>query len=303
MHRLVPVRPSRWRRDAVCLLKCRGRVLASSMQLTAPAAAALHFPDEIRMDGLASDFKVTIEVYLLQASKEMLPHDVKYHISKKNIKSSSKLLTPKSKVSELKTPKVSSPGGPLSVRSPQFQPHGYCIFALQQASRQTFTLNKVPHGSPLDGSINLNIKARVRVPAPEPHAAFLTAFDDVSGLGAWHRRWFLLQPPRLSYWKYPDDVQKKMPIGDIDLTTVISDKVSRAPRDLCARPNTLLLESSVPPGLIVPDSGSLVYFRRPDGSIVRRHLLAADTPKDRDIWLETLNRALEYVRCSMTDDD
>lgn len=287
---------------AVCLLKCRDRVLATSMQLTQPTGNVLHFPDHINMDGLTSDFKVTVEVYLLQASKEMLPHDVKYHISNK--KSSSKLLTPKSKAkSELKAPKIQSPAGPLSVRSPQFQAHGYCIFALPQADRKTFTLNKVPCGSPLEGSAHIEIAARVKVPAPAPHNAFLTAFDDVSGLGAWHRRWFVLQPPRLTYWKYPDDVQKKMPIGDIDLQSVISETATRAPRDLCARPNTILLESSVPPGLIVPDSGSLVYVKRGDGTVVRRHLLAADTPADRDVWIEALNTALEFVRCSSTDDD
>ncbi|CAH2237690.1 jg11366 [Pararge aegeria aegeria] len=285
---------------AVCLLKCRDRVLATSMQLTKPTAP-LHFPDEIRMDGLTSDFKVTVEIYLLQASKEVLPHDVKYHIAGK--KGNSKHLTPKSKVSELKAPRVQSPAGPHSVRSPQFQLHGYCIFALPQATRKSFTLNKVPHGSPLEGSINVDIKARVVVPSPEPHAAFLTAFDDVSGLGAWHRRWFRLQPPRLAYWKYPDDVQKKMPIGDIDLTTIISERVTKAPRDLCARPNTILLESSVPAGLIVPDTGSLVYVRSSDGSVRRRHLLAADTPKDRDVWLEKLNSALEYVRCTAADEE
>ncbi|XP_039749843.1 anillin isoform X3 [Pararge aegeria] len=285
---------------AVCLLKCRDRVLATSMQLTKPTAP-LHFPDEIRMDGLTSDFKVTVEIYLLQASKEVLPHDVKYHIAGK--KGNSKHLTPKSKVSELKAPRVQSPAGPHSVRSPQFQLHGYCIFALPQATRKSFTLNKVPHGSPLEGSINVDIKARVVVPSPEPHAAFLTAFDDVSGLGAWHRRWFRLQPPRLAYWKYPDDVQKKMPIGDIDLTTIISERVTKAPRDLCARPNTILLESSVPAGLIVPDTGSLVYVRSSDGSVKRRHLLAADTPKDRDVWLEKLNSALEYVRCTAADEE
>lgn len=94
-----------------------------------------------------------------------------------------------------------------------------------------------------------------------------------------------------------------MPIGDIDLTTVISDKVVRAPRDLCARPNTLLLETTVPAGLVVTDSGSLVYFQGPDGKVRRRHLLAADTPQDRDVWLAQLNTALEYIRCCTTEDD
>ncbi|CAH2057115.1 unnamed protein product, partial [Iphiclides podalirius] len=286
---------------AVCLLKCRDRVLATSMQLTQPTSSLLHFPDEIRMDGLASDFKVTVEIYLLQASKEILPHDVKYHITNK--KSNSKLLTPKSKVSELKAPRVQSPAGPHSVRSPQFQLHGYCIFALQQSSRKCFTLNKVPCGSPLEGALNVEIRARLRVAAPAPHSAFLTAFDDVSGLGAWHRRWFRLLAPRLQYWKYPDDATRKMPIGDIDLTTVVSERVVRAPRDLCARPNTLLLETSVPAGMASTDGGSLIYALRPDGQLVRRHLLAADTPRDRDEWLECLNRALEYVRCCGADDE
>ncbi|XP_061380556.1 anillin-like isoform X3 [Danaus plexippus] len=284
----------------VCLLKCRDRVLATSMQLTKPNAP-LQFPDEIRMEGLNGDFKVTVEIYLLQASKEILPHNVKYHITNK--KSGSKLLTPKSKVSELKAPRVVSPGGPLSVRSPQFALHGYCIFALQQAARKSFTLNKVPPDSPLEGSISTDISARVLVPQPEPHAAFLTAFDDVSGLGAWHRRWVRLQPPRLTYWKYPDDVTKKMPIGDIDLTTIISEKAVKAPRDLCARPHTILLEASAPPGLDAPEGGSLVYVRGPNGSVIRRHLLAADTAADRDVWLDKLNQALEYVRCAPSDSE
>lgn len=71
---------------------------------------------------------------------------------------------------------------------------------------------QLPAASPLEGSVNMEIKARVQVPPPSPHAAFLTAFDDVSGLGAWHRRWFRLHCPRLAYWKYPDDVQKKVGI-------------------------------------------------------------------------------------------
>lgn len=97
-----------------------------------------------------------------------------------------------------------------------------------------------------------------------------------------------------------------MPIGDIDLSTVISTKVSPAPRDLCARPNTLLLETEAPAGLTPherADAGSLLYARAADGRALRRHLLAADTPRDRDLWLSRINAALEYVRCTRRDDD
>lgn len=34
---------------------------------------------------------------------------------------------------------------------------------------------------------------------------FLTMFDDVSGFGAWHRRWVVLEGNTLSFWKYPEN--------------------------------------------------------------------------------------------------
>jgi actin-binding protein anillin len=35
-------------------------------------------------------------------------------------------------------------------------------------------------------------------------------FEDISGFGAWHRRWCVLDGARLAYWKYPDDERKKV---------------------------------------------------------------------------------------------
>lgn len=37
-----------------------------------------------------------------------------------------------------------------------------------------------------------------------------TIFEDVSGFGAWHRRWFVLKNHTLSFWKYPDDEKIKV---------------------------------------------------------------------------------------------
>ena len=34
---------------------------------------------------------------------------------------------------------------------------------------------------------------------------FLTMFDDVSGFGAWHRRWVVLEGNTLAFWKYPEN--------------------------------------------------------------------------------------------------
>lgn len=92
-------------------------------------------------------------------------------------------------------------------------------------------------------------------------------FDDVSGFGAWHRRWCVLSGNKLCVWKYPDDETRKVtfsklnyllfiyccfwfiyitywivcfkdPMAMIDLKRCITEKVGLVPRDICARPNT-----------------------------------------------------------------
>jgi actin-binding protein anillin len=47
--------------------------------------SALVFPGSLRLEGLYSDFKVTLEIYNLQTNREVLPHDIKYHISGKKV--------------------------------------------------------------------------------------------------------------------------------------------------------------------------------------------------------------------------
>lgn len=37
-----------------------------------------------------------------------------------------------------------------------------------------------------------------------------TMFEDVSGFGAWHRRWCVLSGYYISYWTYPDDEKRKV---------------------------------------------------------------------------------------------
>lgn len=85
-------------------------------------------------------------------------------------------------------------------------------------------------------------------------------FEDVSGLGAWHRRWCVLSGSSISYWRYPDDERRKVrdasgssqgfqltrcfsqtPIGRINLANCTSNMVGPVNREFCARPNTLEL--------------------------------------------------------------
>ena len=67
---------------------------------------------------------------------------------------------------------------------------------------------QVAYSSPLAGNIQLKLSSELELDVGE--RGFLTMFEDVSGFGAWHRRWCLLEGAMLSYWKYPDDEKKKV---------------------------------------------------------------------------------------------
>lgn len=67
-------------------MKCGEHVLATNLISTVSRTIHDHnkitFPNTVTLEGLYSDFKVTIEVYTITGrNKEVIPHDVKYHIS------------------------------------------------------------------------------------------------------------------------------------------------------------------------------------------------------------------------------
>jgi Cell division protein anillin len=69
----------------VCLVKCQEQVLASTMLAASSVPSKqdlLRFPGTLVLDNLRSDFAVTLEVYTLQARRETMSHEAKYHIKK-----------------------------------------------------------------------------------------------------------------------------------------------------------------------------------------------------------------------------
>ncbi|XP_022191954.2 anillin isoform X2 [Nilaparvata lugens] len=201
----------------ICLVKCGAQVISTCMQSTNPRnlhdTNRLTFPKSITLEGLYSDFKVAIEVYgLATKSKELLPHEIKYHIAKSKKDANKHGLTPKKSKHQddkLVRPIFQSMGGPNAVRSPQFSLIGYVVFSLREINRTHFTLNKVPYTSVLEGTIHLKMNCEMTIDIV--HRGFLTMFDDICGMGAWHRRWSQLQGDKLSYWKYPEDEKKRIP--------------------------------------------------------------------------------------------
>lgn len=69
----------------VCLVKCQEQVLASTMLAASSVPSKqdmLRFPGTLALENLRSNFAVTLEVYTLQARRETISHEAKYHIKK-----------------------------------------------------------------------------------------------------------------------------------------------------------------------------------------------------------------------------
>ncbi|XP_047119485.1 anillin-like isoform X4 [Schistocerca piceifrons] len=289
----------------MCLLRSQEQVLGTPVLAASPTALkgtpGLMWKGPLKLNGLYTDFKATLEVYSLETQKEILPHNVKYHITdgSSGKKEGNKLrLTPKKvkQESRLIMPTVQSPAGPSAVRTSSFQLAGYVVFSLKEVHRTQFTLNKVGHKSPLEGNVLVQLSSELSLTVTE--RGFLTMFDDISGFGAWHRRWCLLKGATLCYWKYPDDEGKKEPIGWIDLKACSTESVGLVSRDICARPNTFLLETTRPPQ---PDDVESLILVRSKNRTTIRHLLSADTKEDRLVWCSQLNKTLSMLRAWNSD--
>ncbi|XP_065367691.1 anillin isoform X2 [Calliphora vicina] len=274
----------------VCLIKYNEHVLATKTVPTLPGLLAVKFPDVLQLNNVYADFKVTLEIYGMTAQREVLPHEVKYHI---NFNKKSGIKTPKKKASDnrLVMPPVQSPAGPHAVRTPALVQYGFAIFSLREIQRTSWTLTQVLGVSPLEGVVHMKVNCELSVSVE--YKGFLTMFEDISGFGAWHRRWCHLNGTMLNYWKYPDDEKKKAPMGSIDLYTCTSQKVTIAPRDICARLNTMLLECQRPAK--DTDQESLIIV--PNGRTTTvRYLLSADTKEEREEWCAYFNKTLTLLR-------
>uniref|UniRef100_A0A1A9ZYF2 PH domain-containing protein n=1 Tax=Glossina pallidipes TaxID=7398 RepID=A0A1A9ZYF2_GLOPL len=242
----------------VCLMKYNEHVLATKSVSTLPGLLAVKFPDVLRLNDVYADFKVTIEIYGMTAQREILPHEVKYHI---NLNKKGGIKTPKKKARD--NGLVMPPVQPVHVM-------GVC---------------------PLEGVLHMKVNCELSVSVE--YEGFLNMYEDVSGYGAWHRRYCRLSGTVVNYWKYPDDVKEKAPIGSIDLCSCVTQKVEVAPRDICARLNTMLLQCERP--ALANDVESLTIIPKGRNTIVR-YLMSADSKNERVAWCAYFNKALALLR-------
>uniref|UniRef100_A0A663M9F1 Anillin n=1 Tax=Athene cunicularia TaxID=194338 RepID=A0A663M9F1_ATHCN len=186
--------------------------------------------------------------------------------------------------------------GPNAVRTTHFILVGSHKLSLSSVGNAKFALDKVPFLSPLEGHIYLKLKCQVDSSVEEK--GFLTMFEDVSGFGAWHRRWCVLSGNCISYWTYPDDEKRKHPLGRINLANCTNHQIEPANREFCARPNTFELITVRPQR---EDDRETLVSRCRDTLCVTKNWLSADTKEERNLWMQKLNQVLVDLRMWQPD--
>ncbi|XP_009870237.1 PREDICTED: actin-binding protein anillin, partial [Apaloderma vittatum] len=257
---------------------------------------ALTFTTTFTMHDVSSDFEVNIEVYSLVQRKEVANTDKRKKANKSKVITPKRLLTSITSKSNLLTPAMASPGGPNAIRTTNFILVGSHKLSLSSVGNTKFALDKVPFLSPLEGHIHLKLKCQVDSSVEEK--GFLTMFEDVSGFGAWHRRWCVLSGNCISYWTYPDDERRKHPLGRINLANCTNHQIEPANREFCARPNTFELITVRPQR--EDDRETLVSQCR-DTLCVTKNWLSADTKEERNLWMQKLNQVLVDLRMWQPD--
>ncbi|XP_069509931.1 anillin-like isoform X6 [Ambystoma mexicanum] len=254
---------------------------------------AIVFPTSVTLNDVSSTFEIDIEVY------SMAPNGVAAAGDKR--KSTRSKITPKkllsSRKSSLASPACSPPTSNY-IRTSNFLLVGSHTVSLDSLNKTKFPLDKVPFLSPLEGNIHLKLQCQNH--SKVHHSGFLTMFDDVSGFGAWHRRWFVLTRNDLSYWTYPDQEKTKDPLGQINLFNCTSPLIEATSREFCARPNTLELITMRPQR--VDDKETLVTQCR-STLCFTKNWLSADTKEERNEWMEKLNQALVDLRTWQSTSD
>uniref|UniRef100_A0AAY4EQY8 Anillin n=1 Tax=Denticeps clupeoides TaxID=299321 RepID=A0AAY4EQY8_9TELE len=258
---------------------------------------ALTFSTKFTLPDVSSDFEIDVEVFYLAQKRELCP-------DKRKKPNKSKAITPKRFLAitvkfnliSLDTILMASPGGPNAVRTSNFVLVGSHRLTLASIGKNKFPLEKVPFLCPLEGHIYLKMQCEVGSRVEEK--GFLTMFEDVSGFGAWHRRWCVLSGYCIAYWTYPDDERRKNPVGRISLANCTSRKVEPANREFCARPNTFELITVRPQR--DDDKETLVSQCR-DTLCVTTNWLSADTKEERNLWMQKLNQILVDLRMWQPD--
>ncbi|XP_015788797.2 anillin [Tetranychus urticae] len=255
----------------ICLFTCGEKVIATDALSSTHAIqeASLNFTNKAEFDHLRKDFRIRLTVYALALPKGKRNQD------KKNIR-----LTPKNKSKVKYTHSPALKASPKSEKIKcNFKKMGYVDFTRDNIMKSRFSLEEFMYESPLEDQIMVDL-----VIGGEYNFKFSSYlnFHETSGdYPVWNRRWCVLNGPSIYFWRFSEDEGDKQPLGVINLKHCVNLKISKATADVSMRPNAF----------------SFVTLEKQNNSLTpMEHLMAADIRKERDGWLENLNKVLEMIR-------
>uniref|UniRef100_A0AAF5D5B1 PH domain-containing protein n=2 Tax=Strongyloides stercoralis TaxID=6248 RepID=A0AAF5D5B1_STRER len=260
----------------IALIKFADKVLHTQLVSsdTGVQSGYIEFPAYINLKNLPSNFVITLDIFSLRTMRES-KHT-------KDVKNKSKTLTPFKKLthstpSTNNLPSFTSPGGVAGVVDPSFQKAGTLSFSLSQVSRKNFMLNDVVQ--PLEGTVSLNMKCFAEKGSGIEYKGFLNLYQCVGDLSSWNRYWCVLKGTNLTFWKYPEEEDKKSPAIIIDLESV-KGEVKHTNDESACFPNTMEMFVDV------LDQSKVSTLRI---------MFAADTSPQMASWLTNINESLKFI--------
>uniref|UniRef100_A0A0N5BIE7 PH domain-containing protein n=1 Tax=Strongyloides papillosus TaxID=174720 RepID=A0A0N5BIE7_STREA len=260
----------------IALIKFADKVLHTQLVSsdTGVQSGYIEFSAYINLKNLPSNFIVTLDIFSLRTMRESK--------HAKDTKNKSKTLTPFKKLthstpSSNNLPSFTSPGGVAGVVDPSFQKAGTLSFNLSQVSRKNFMLNDVVQ--PLEGTVSLNMKCHAEKGSGIEYKGFLNLYQYVGDLSSWNRYWCVLKGTNMTFWKYPEEEDKKAPAIIVDLESV-KGEVKHTNDESACFPNTMEMFVDV------FDQGKVSTIRI---------MFAADTSPQMTSWLTNINESLKFI--------
>lgn len=264
----------------VCVATAGRHVLATA---AVPArAGTVLFPDELTFRDLHTDFSISVEVFVLaqRRSTRNFSHESKFHLNKDARRSRCPFLI------RDKQMRKASPTAETPITNSSFRASGGARVRVCDVGRRVaFQLRKLPLRPNVAATLALDVRVSA-LSIPLRYAGFLTVGLDIGhGLTpSWNRRWCELRAPLLRVCDGPrrrdddaDDDDASDVLHVVDLRRCINARVEPVCRSVCARPKTLLLETS---STATPAAD------------LRRYLLSADTISEMRAWETHLNKVV-----------
>lgn len=233
----------------------------------------VEFSHYIQLSGLMTDFVCTLEIFGLRTSPDASGNEK----PKKTSTWKKMVGTPVGSNTSSNTSMTFSgtSSRPMGVMDPGFQKVGFVSLNRSMLGKNKFHL--VEPSYPLDGELLLNMRCFAEETESLDYRGFLSLYQLVSGLGSWTRFWCVLGNGQMSFWKYPEDEEKKAPSVTLDVIKCLSE-VLDVPPSVASLRHSMQVDVALGGGDVALEE--------------IRMLLAADTHESKLTWMAAINTAI-----------